>query len=723
MLPSFRDRLTGRTFQQLPSVLLPGQFSLMSGTPANINSVPAQPGEFVVPTITGAWVIGDSINAQEISRGYLAPRLWLPANNELENQSLKEIGALLELKAHATIPIDEWLDVTPIVQTLDEFVRPNHVDQGIRDWLKHLQEVCARPQSYLRVDEERLLIDRVKRVATQAVEDLASHPEDWAARQYRSVVPKRILALLPEDEFNLYENRLAARLIERLDRHLSRRIRSLRQFRITLKQATIENGTTWRFRRIGRLVEKSFDNPNDAARQIEALLNELESWHYKVLQLYGSPLYQRVPRGAQVPQTLQPTNILINDRHYRYVGELWRSLARPPRTDNEEYAEAQQSCRAFNVYCALLVIWALNQLRYTPGPGTFGKGTGPFIWSGSAGDVTLEWQPDDVLMLRRAGDQAEYRVVPLPAALTADVRPDMIRQYLATLGDELAPALAANPNLHVMVLYPGSIEERHELKQTDLQLEVERVGHELPVHSSISLLPVSLLEADSVERVARAFRWWIWQPHILNYPIALADKFTGDEVQGLIRIGKDQGFLSPGNDQGRFNLRRPIGPSEWHQLEAAISERHLHLKRKDGIGAADDRVRIMRRFEQALQTADITLANLLICPVCGQNGAGLTPWDEEYYECQCSCGASWGVTRCGHCQKKIPHLMPGSVPGTRQTTAHWLDDVIGCDALAAPCWLGRPRTFICPECGVCQRVEAAEANGGCGRCGMLQQKE
>ena len=73
-----------------------------------------------------------------------------------------------------------------------------------------------------------------RKLNKKAPERLASHPEDWDGRSVLGVHPKVVLADVRKEEWHIYENRLAARLVDRLSWFLSERIRQMKEVRSLL---------------------------------------------------------------------------------------------------------------------------------------------------------------------------------------------------------------------------------------------------------------------------------------------------------------------------------------------------------------------------------------------------------------------------------------------------------------------------------------------------------
>ncbi|MFP3441385.1 hypothetical protein R0K18_27020, partial [Pantoea sp. SIMBA_133] len=51
------------------------------------------------------------------------------------------------------------------------------------------------------------------------------------------VIPKRVKARFSEDDFNIYENRVYARLLDKIEQYLSQRVGTLRQLQCAVSAA------------------------------------------------------------------------------------------------------------------------------------------------------------------------------------------------------------------------------------------------------------------------------------------------------------------------------------------------------------------------------------------------------------------------------------------------------------------------------------------------------
>jgi len=281
----------------------------------------AQPS-FCVPDLRGHWQLMEP--GRERVEGTMSRAQVL---DRLDVTSILDVGNSVRGVLSSGGTWLDALDVSPLVPGMSERAELQEFEKLLADRLGHLIEVCQRPRTHLRVEVERTDVTRARRLATQASSYLAAHTEDWDRPTLRAVIPKRILSLVREDQFDIYENRVAVRLVDHLDAYLSRRVtevsRLLRLFNeVGDHSSTAGQGSHWRQKRVYQLWGDSLD-AGEARRKAERTLEQLKFLKYSVSGLMDSVLYREVPRRAFVSTTLTMTNILANDVHYRRVAEVW----------------------------------------------------------------------------------------------------------------------------------------------------------------------------------------------------------------------------------------------------------------------------------------------------------------------------------------------------------------------------------------------------------------
>ena len=196
----------------------------------------------------------------------------------------------------------------------------------------HLHQISIRPRLDLHYEEEVTDVARAKKLAKGALVHIASHSECWQRQTLSGVIPKRVKARFSEDDFNIYENRVYARLLDKIELYLSQRIGTLKQIQSAVDEALEFYGTNDLHHRltdeICRLWGKTFtqDSTSKASQQLAETLEQLENALGIVRSLRQRGLYLLVSRTAQIGDGLHLTNILSHDQHYRHLPILWNEL-------------------------------------------------------------------------------------------------------------------------------------------------------------------------------------------------------------------------------------------------------------------------------------------------------------------------------------------------------------------------------------------------------------
>lgn len=730
----FRDRLTGRRGVAPPETgTLVGRWVLEDATAeVFMNSAGAAGGDFLVPEPSGHWHIltGDGQRQTGTVSRAQAP-------DELEAESVRTIGDKLEQLTSDSASWLEWLDVVPLVPGISEQVDLQPLELLIREHFGHLETVCRKPRAHLHVEVQRVPVSKARRIPPAAASYLAAHTEDWDRPLLRGILPKRILAEVRQDQVDIYENRVVARLLDNLSAYLSRRInvirRLLKVFREKEDYSSSIAGTYQRERRMSELWGESID-ANEGRKKAEATLRELEWLKYKVMGLLGSPLYEEVPRRAFVPTTLKSTNILTNDQHYRRVAELWREWARTGagRTQSpaELNMEAQRLSRGLDAFTMLLTIRALDTLGYEPTDAGLStpitRGAAVQV-HGNGVDITLEWRRDGSIVMRFG--EREFALV----ALTADLAAGKEARVQESLS-RVCAAISERDDDDVLVLFLAADDDRDAL-EADLLASLHTVGND-PRHSLAGggCLPVSPWEIGSTERVARALRWFLSSARFADYPLRVS---VPKDAQGIVDVKEHARWLTAIDAGATLELRRPPQDYEWDLLDLASAvqraesdletARSTHERLSDELrdavrrgktgslarqkhDAHEDVLRCERVVEGArvlaeqLREARGRTVALLDCPTCRMTADAardFEPRDRGCFRCVCrGCGTEWATRLCGQGHRYAVMLPSGDFVDTEDQRPGWEDRVYGCDILAVPAQKHDGEWgFVCPDCG------------------------
>ncbi len=732
----YRDRFTGRRVSTPPLTgTLVGRWVLDVDTvEVFMNSAAAAAGEFLVPEASGHWHV---LTGEGERQSGTVARAHAP--EDLEAESVRTIGDRLDELAESGATWLEWIDVVPLVPGISEQVDLLPLERLIQDQRNFgaLKAICWKPRAHLHVEIERAPVSKARRVPAAAASYLAAHTEDWDRPLLRGILPKRILAEVRQDQVDIYENRVAARLLDNLGAYLNRRIQLLRRLLKVFQEkedySSSIGGTYQRERRMSQLWGESID-ANEGRRKAEVALKDLEALKYRLMGLLGSPLYEEVPRRAHVATTLKTTNVLANDQHYRRVAELWREWARTgagrTRSPAELHAEAQRLSRGLDAFAMLLAVRALDTLGYEPSEAALdepiARGTALPV-QGHGLELTLSWRSDGTIGVG-AGER-ELTIVALTANLSAG-GDDRVRESLR----RIRTALDERDNRDLLVLFLAS-DEGQASTEAELLASLHTVGND-PRHAltGVGCLPVSPWELGSTERVARALRWFLSSARFLDYPLRVV---VPEGARDLIDLREHARWIASVDGGATLEIRTPPRAHEWVALDvesiARTAEANLQVARADHQRLTDELRDAVRRgktgslvrqkhdaHEEVLRCERIAKASndlaeqlrgaharaiaLLECPTCGRTAdpaRDFQPRDRGSFRCECrGCGTTWGTRLCGDGHRYATMLPSGDFVDAVQQGPGWEDRVYGCDILALPARRSDGQWgFVCPECG------------------------
>jgi hypothetical protein len=708
-----RDRVSGGVVDRPPNAILFGQWVAEGDADSrslDLNGFPLEDRDALVPDPMGRWIIGCPGDKPQANGQFYSN----PLPDEQDIEAVLQLGGWLMEMPAAQNGWLEWYEKSPLAPGLEEAVKPHPLEDSIEEELHHLEQVCLKPRTHIRLETERVLVSRVRRVDPKAPMWLAAHTEDWEHRKISGVQPHRILAQVREEEWNIYENRVAVRLVDNLATWLRRRMsavhRVLKDIFARLSDYQVSTAGTWhRLRRISALWGEAWKA--DQGKEIaERTIKRLDRLLHRVLQLMDSPLYRSVPKGAQVPLSLKMTNLLSNDDNYRGVANLWHEwfrLAAPKKVSPRQLHRRYQDLRhGLDAWCMLVLVRACSQLGIDPidehMEAPIAPGALPIRLS-SMHD--LQWDSDGTMRIMD-GDQTCVRFVPLVHSLERTESAEAIERRITSIMDSAAANKTWTVILHLAMPGPAPY--------------IQLAGVWDPpfpgTPGAVDFVRVSPFVLDSVERVARAVRWATLVPRMLAYPPVVVtpppELISGvspwlqkrDESrwvlvrsarpQELVRLDLESKLTEARADRDRLALQREqIDDNLQHALRDDRRQRRaLEQQRQQllkPLQKAENRVSRILEFKESFETGDRNLQELMRCPICREPGR-FVDRNEDCFWVQCtrdSCESSLELRTNRESCQRVPILLPGGIKPEswlHKTQPQWVDDILGCDVLAVP---------------------------------------
>ena len=637
----------------------------------------------------------------------------------------------------------DWANLSPLVPEIASAIQIQPLEKSIKDAIPHLEEICHRPRSYLKMETEKLPVARVQRIAPHAIAYLTSHTEDWECKTFRGIRPKNVLSLVREELLDIYENRVAVRLIDHVLIYLRQRIRDVERLKNELEQVlnfSKEASQSIHYRnrtRICRLWGENFD----AAPQLNVAketLNFLQQIKQKLLTLTDTDLYKAIPRGAEVEGTLRNTNILIGDRHYREIAKLWREWSKwrskRSKTVLQLFDFYQQTINGFDAFCCLLCSKVLIKTERDRGFGYLSdsalpeRGQSYSLQQDSAKEsesLNFQWLEDGSIQLE-SEKLGILKFIPLVAQLAESPDEQTSEQILKLL--ESVIDQANSQPYRTIILYFGTAQDVSKISPK-LRRYFNTIGNDLlnsdlnPNSKSdrkLALLPVSPFDILSTERFARAVQWWIYSQKYSAYPIKNVLEFRlSDE---LLRQLQQSGAMRQSPQNNQLLVMRPLSPDDRRVFNSNL---HSMIKKEEAKGnSSRGEVIKLRQLENLPESIAQEFESFLTCPTC-QAKYSATGFDISFenigndcFTAHCQqCETDWGLQRCGQCQTNYPYIkLGGANPEISDRSVGWCDRVFGRDVLAMPCFDDRNLQFyICSNCGSCGN-SSQSSSYSCQRC-------
>ena len=441
----------------------------------------------------------------------------------------------------------------------------------------------------------------------------------------------------------------------------------------------------------------------DASRGQETAKGSLARLNALLRRIQGlkdSHLYQRIPRRGHVAPTLQITNLLSNDPHYRGVSRLWGHWSRlaisPLPSPHELHIRHQGLHYGFNAWCMLAIIRACAQLRLNPiANGARNSEIRPGCFIQCNDGFSIDWERGGAIVLKNQ-ERILLRYVPIVHALEKARWDREVKVRITPLIEAvdnashwtvfLHPALSGTPSCDVI----AGIDNPPDLRQS----------------GAVDFIRVSPFSLESVERIARAIRWVTLVSRMLDYPPKLSSDIRKRIDSKALRIDN---VVQPLERKKLSILDTLLKKAEEirDNVKQQRNPQAQSKKKKRGssqLQEAEKCVQELKEFKSELYSAQDYLVSLATCPTCNSI-ADFFPRDRNCFKANCrSCKSSWELRPNSDC--RIPVFLPNGVtPNSDTWTAEkdspkaWVDNVFGCDVLAIPESWGNDavKSFLAPR--------------------------
>ena len=686
------DRITGRLIKNLPQNYFVGQYQAAKEYLTSINNISSTIFDFIVPDNTNESRV--IIHNQKFDKN-------LKYNKKLISDQLTENAVSEIARSLNNLQIKSWeniLELSSLVPKFSERIEIQNFERRIETKLGHLFEVCNQPITLLSTEVEKVHVSRAIRIPQQATEYLLSHTEDWEKRTIQTIQPHNLLSELIIDEYNIYENKVAVRLVDHLRTYLFNIIIEVKKLHEMINETNYRiDSYSWASHsyRIFELWGESIES--GTVEIAKATLVRLKTMYYKLGGLIDSQLYKRIPTTANVEPSLMDTNILVNDQHYRQVSKLWREWYKINKiqilTGEEFYKKKQEIFSGFNSFCFLLIIKALNHLKVSPGNkklainndmGLIGRNT----------KISLNRVEDQTFEIHLKNGNKKIRFVPIFSNLNNLItNKDEFNRYIDLIDKEVEKTTCKT-----ILLFP---DQNLEIKD---KTNLSKINSLFLISNNrkikYGIIPVSPFSLFSVEKVGRAIRQFIDGNIIRSYP----PEFDVDNSL-ITEVAQKYQWIKSNNAGDKLLIIEPPNENEIKKLKKYL-ESEIHRAEERG-NEFIHRRGIIENFVSIIGEVKNCFSDLLACPLCGVKQS-INDFNSRYSEnktftCNCgNCKAEWGLNSCANCKKLYPYIGLNAKINRNQSDPGWVDKMFGMDLIASPCGRNGQRLFYrCTNCNYC----------------------
>ena len=269
----------------------------------------------------------------------------------------------------------------PLLQGIKNGLEFGDFATQMEEDFKHIEAIFHAPYSKLNRTIEKVPVSRAKRISNRSNQYLAAHTEDWLHKGLVSFRPSRILTEEIISDENVFENQLVIALVTRAAHHLERKLRYTRDIteflieysKLIEKHEKSEDCWYKKVRRELSLAGKVYDEQsgnykaaNADIQIVTSTMKRLKKLRDSLLKLRQYDLFYNVDQRLVKSVQYHDTNVLINDKHYRYLKKLWVLLLKEENANPDDNKADVDEYIVNNVrnYGISIINYAVKDIEY-----------------------------------------------------------------------------------------------------------------------------------------------------------------------------------------------------------------------------------------------------------------------------------------------------------------------------------------------------------------------
>lgn len=202
--------------------------------------------------------------------------------------------------------------------------------ETIESYFPSIDRITRKPRSNLKYEDDIVAVEKAKKITSQSIQHLASHSHLIKTIDEKNdmVIPSKVLTIAAEQDYQIYENRFVATLINRLFLFVRNRYLIIKDNVESFQKDHILTESKFDFSDVK--VEMSIDL--NVTKDLEdksinehniALLKRAENLEKLVESLRGSQFMRLMRKAPQVRPPIMKTNIILKNADFKDAYNLW----------------------------------------------------------------------------------------------------------------------------------------------------------------------------------------------------------------------------------------------------------------------------------------------------------------------------------------------------------------------------------------------------------------
>ena len=256
--------------------------------------------------------------------------------NDLYLKYVNKVGRVLENDRYFQYMFEMAQNGETTVQQSNRIMH-KEVDQRwlniVEDSLDAINNIIDKPRRFIKTNEEVVPVALAKKITANSVRHLCQNTQFIAAVNGDDIQPTKILNVVTEETYDLYENRFIFTLMKRLITFIDKRTDVIFWSTGDEKASTlaITNKIDDAYEEIEYKIEMTIKNKQSFAENDSENLEvfkRIDRVRRLVLALRSSAFYEIMKDSTPVRSPIQRTNLMMKEPNYKKCYALWQFLER-----------------------------------------------------------------------------------------------------------------------------------------------------------------------------------------------------------------------------------------------------------------------------------------------------------------------------------------------------------------------------------------------------------